>query len=544
METKGTRIPIENIRANVRVPFSFNWARVATMLIIAFLIIAFLPRSWLWRTALDTHNRTQRLVFIAVWIPLMIAVAWQIIWKIRTATPVVFHTPGGYTYDFDQYGHIADSLLQGNLYLDLPVSPALAHTADPYDIAQRNQLLAQGTSPIYWDYAFYQGHWYSYFGVIPALLLFAPFRVISSWFIPGGMMLPAACAELFLMLGACITGCLLIIRLLQRTQHHYSLAIVAMSCIAYMLGANMPYLWFRTNFYSIPFAASLLLAQWGLWLWLGALRDDGSLRWTHVAGGALCIAATFGCRPTFALTALFAFPLFTPTLITWWRAHRTRSIITFLLALILPALLVVIPLVIYNWLRFGAVLDFGNAYQITVANMTTFHTPLQNMPQTLGYYLFLPLHLSSTFPFIEISATPLPHWSFTEPCIGGLCAMMPLTILAAATPWLRTRLGRVWSLCITADVLAIVLLVFDALVGGFGWRYMADFGWLFMIAAIPVAAYLMHRFPGTRGLITIIVFVSLLIALLSCFTLGREDMLIRNDPALYHTVRAWFTLLS
>ena len=34
------------------------------------------------------------------------------------------------------------------------------------------------------------------FGVLPSLLLFAPFRVVSSWFVPGGVMLPARCAEL------------------------------------------------------------------------------------------------------------------------------------------------------------------------------------------------------------------------------------------------------------------------------------------------------------------------------------------------------------
>lgn len=29
-------------------------------------------------------------------------------------------------------------------------------------------------------YAFYQGHWYSYFGVVPALLLFLPYRAVTS----------------------------------------------------------------------------------------------------------------------------------------------------------------------------------------------------------------------------------------------------------------------------------------------------------------------------------------------------------------------------
>ena len=85
-----------------------------------------------------------------------------------------FHTKGTYTYDFDQYDYVARALLDGHAWLDLDVPDALRDAADPYDVATRQRLLADGVSPVYWDYAFYQGHWYSYFGVVPALLLFLP----------------------------------------------------------------------------------------------------------------------------------------------------------------------------------------------------------------------------------------------------------------------------------------------------------------------------------------------------------------------------------
>ncbi len=350
-ETRGALVPIENVRANVRVPFDFDWARVGTMMAVALVVIAFLPGSWLWRTRLDTASKRQRWLFALALAPLAFYTVWHVVWGIRFAAPLRFHTDGGYTYDFDQYGHVADALLHGRLWLDLPVPQELAQAANPYDVAQRDRLfdkgvspvywdyafrallhgrlwldlpvpqeLAQaanpydvaqrdrlfdkGVSPVYWDYAFRDGHWYSYFGVLPSLLLFAPFRVVSSWFAPGGMMLPARCAELLLMFGMAVCSCLLVIRVLKRIVGAVPLATVVLACVAYLIGATAPYLWFRTNFYSIPFAASLLLAAWGLWLWLGAERGDGTLSWPHVAAGAACIAATLGCRPTFALTAM------------------------------------------------------------------------------------------------------------------------------------------------------------------------------------------------------------------------------------------------
>ena len=91
---------------------------------------------------------------------------------------------------------------------------------------------------------------------------------------------------------------------------------------------------------SDTFAASLTLTSLGLWLWLGAdtsrrpLRpsdrwqagDAKPLSLPRLALGALCIAANFGCRPTFTLAALLAFPLFWPQIRALGTGLRTRRI--------------------------------------------------------------------------------------------------------------------------------------------------------------------------------------------------------------------------
>lgn len=129
-----------------------------------------------------------------------------------------FHTKGTYTYDFDQYDYVARALLDGHAWLDLDVPDALRDAADPYDVATRQRLLADGVSPVYWDYAFYQGHWYSYFGVVPALLLFLPYRAVTSLFVDGGLMMPCGAAVPLLMLGFLVFGCLLVIRVISRIR--------------------------------------------------------------------------------------------------------------------------------------------------------------------------------------------------------------------------------------------------------------------------------------------------------------------------------------
>ena len=66
-----------------------------------------------------------------------------------------FHTDGMYTYDYDQYDHVARALLDGHAWLDLDVPDALRDADNPYDVTTRQQLLADGVSPVYWDYAIF-----------------------------------------------------------------------------------------------------------------------------------------------------------------------------------------------------------------------------------------------------------------------------------------------------------------------------------------------------------------------------------------------------
>ena len=71
---------------------------------------------------------------------------------------------GPIAVDFNQYNHLADAFLSGKVSLDLPVSAALSDMENPYDTSARAQELSQAGEYYYLDYAFYNGHYYSYFG--------------------------------------------------------------------------------------------------------------------------------------------------------------------------------------------------------------------------------------------------------------------------------------------------------------------------------------------------------------------------------------------
>lgn len=593
-EERGATVPIDAVRANVRVPFVFDTLRVAVMAGIALAVALWRPGSPLWRIPLDTSSRIQRWGFVALLTPIAVYTVSSIVWQITYAGPLVFHAPYAYTYDFEQYGYAAQSLMHGHTWLDLTVPDELASAANPYDVVTRDRLLEEGVTPIYWDHAFYNGRWYSYFGVLPAVLVFLPYRLLT------GQTLPNA-AAMHLLLFLALTGLwLLTIRLIVRIRPRTSLAATLLMLVFVPLAANFGYLWYRMNFYSVPLVASTALTTFGLWFWIGARASSRPLtpvdRW-RVEGadelslprlglGALLIAANFGCRPTFCLAALLGFPLFWPQIralatslrsgrVGWAHALRAPAVVA------VAALVPVVPLMAYNRARFGSILDFGNAYQLTVTDMTRFREPVADILPAIGYYLFLPLRLTGRFPFVALSPTPFPEWSFAEPMVGGLFVLCPLLLGVFALPFLAARArhrspggGPLHAMLLCMPVLGFALTVFDAVSAGLGWRYMCDFGWLFALSTMPVllavlgdadpraggapgevlpetpsgsgmTARLGRTRPRARRAARSAVLIMLLwtaaVVMLSCFTPGRQDQMITGNPGLFHDVMSWFS---
>lgn len=581
-EERGAIVPISDARANVKVPFAVNWMRVAAMALVLILIALWRPGSKLWRITLNPASARQRLAFAAIMAIPVVAFGSSIIWQLLYATPLAFHTAGGYTYDFDQYAHVADSLIAGRPWLDLEVPSQLTQVENPYDVATRLQLLQDGVSPIYWDYAYYNGHWYSYFGVVPAALLYAPYRLIT------GRVLPTGAAEQFLVLLFIIFFSMLMLRLIHRVMPKTSIAAASLTVVSGLLGAQVGYLAYRTNFYQVPFAASLALTSLGLWFWLGADTSSRPLlaadRWRagdaaplslpRLALGSVCIAANFGCRPTFTLAALLAFPLFWPQIRAMisdliWRSVKPVTALRAPAALIIPAIVVVAPLMMWNKVRFGSVLNFGNAYQFTVSDMTQYATPAVDMPYMIWYYLLLPLRFTHQFPWLALSPAPMPTWGYYEVMVGSLFTATPLMLLALVLPFLKNlETHGMRPLLLSCLVLAGALVIFDGSVGGLGWRYLADFGWLAALAAVPGTLWLVNGREPSRSLagandaasgdgiahvtpwrwlmrwvLLLSVLCTIAITLLSCFVPGRDDALITNNPALWHDVQSWFSLL-
>ena len=411
--------------------------------------------------------------------------------------------------DENQYARLADALIHGSLSLDLPVSDALAQLDNPYDFQSRYNASNGGENPIFWDHAFYEGKYYCYFGVVPAVLIFAPFQLIT------GHWLDTSAAVVALGIAFVGAAALLAHRVARR---YFARTVTLASLIAALIflfaGSNVVYLVFVARFYSIPILTSLVLTFLGLWFWLGARRDiqpantpqyrsSGSqcdtarnasahtaprLSLAHLAAGSFCMALNLGSRPQFILACFLAIPLFWNE-IAHERLLFSRKGIRATIAAILPFALVFAPLLWYNWARFGSVFDFGSSYNLTGFDMTHYHQRLLLTPVLMFYYLLQPINPSFSFPFIEITEMARPvGWAPMEPMFGGYFWLVPMALLVFLLPAVRRELKsrNLWAASLCMLAFAAIVLVVDTRTAGVTQRYFGDFGWYLMLAAILV----------------------------------------------------------
>ena len=102
---------------------------------------------------------------------------------------------------------------------------------------------------------------------------------------------------------------------------------------------------------------------WSVYFFARAAWSDDSRRkfFAEIFFGALLGALAFGCKPTVALANFLILPIL-PAL------FKKDNVLKILSVLILPYLVTGATLMAYNYLRFDNAFEFGQAYQITVAD--------------------------------------------------------------------------------------------------------------------------------------------------------------------------------
>jgi hypothetical protein len=171
---ENTQLSISGIQFNAPVPFSQKTSavRLFAILFIFYLIFAvYLLRKKLAKPVLSCCKRK-----------LLLSTSALIVFIIISLIAVDIISPD-VAPALSQYQKLARSMKSGSVSLQMEIPEALTKMENPYDTNLREQLLQEENATV-WDAAYYKGHLYAYFGVVPVILLYLPYHIITGGDLP------------------------------------------------------------------------------------------------------------------------------------------------------------------------------------------------------------------------------------------------------------------------------------------------------------------------------------------------------------------------
>lgn len=436
------------------------------------------------------------------------------------------------------YDLLGRAFVSGHLQLPLEPRPELLALPNPWD-ARFNQPYRV------LDLVLYHGHYYLYQGAAPALLFFAPWRLLTGHDLPESFAVFAFCLAGYIVL------CELLMLALRTLPQRVPLWLFTLLLLTLGLGESVPYLLQRAMFYEIALTAGFLFAI-GAFFCLGKSLTSArrSVTWLCLCG--LCFGLSAGCRPQLVLAMA-------PALFIVVRSCRDAPLFRALLsrkvaALIVPAAICGIGIAAYNYARFGNPLEFGLHYMMANPGYQNIRPAPVNIFPGLYYFLFCAPAVEPVFPFLRIVLTvPLESLGYHLPAryfnegTSGIVVLCPLVLFAAALPLLPRRM-RGQSAYTMATVLAagpVLCMLFVASLGLESQRYEIDFQPYLLLAACISAALifaLLHgriRFGAGIGITCMLVwsiFANMLLAIQ-----GPYDQYVQAHPQSYLGLARWFS---
>jgi hypothetical protein len=365
-------------------------------------------------------------------------------------------TANPFAFDYhheDFYNLLADALLAGRLHLAVPPQPELMRLADPYDPKANAPYRVQ-------DLSLYKGRHYLYFGIVPALAAFLPWRVT-------GLRLPENFAAVLFMSGGLVWTSLALRAAARRLERPPPAWLLALAVLFIGLSAFQTYVLRRPSVYEVAVAAGFCFFGAACY-WLLRSLDPGPPGARALLLASLFVGLAVGSRPNQVVAA--------PLLLLAWSQRRQKGDA---LRALVPFGVSVALLLLYNRVRFDDWLEFGQ-HRVLAAHYapTARLFSLSYLPSHALAYAAWPATLALEFPFFHLT----PPWAKTGVLevegIAGLLLAAPPVVLAFLwlAPSFRARAPQIATFGLWMLAVGVASLLFVSAFAGVNGRYLVDFG--------------------------------------------------------------------
>ena len=382
----GRQFKLNDITFNAVQPLKVRFARVFVIFAVLCICYAVLFERSLWRA--DCVAPAKWKIALPLGLFAFTAVA-AFVWA--TANPSVFGP------DLNEYAPLARALLNGT-----------ASVGDAGEFVKNAEgeivFWNMTSSEVMFDYAYYDGKYYVYFGILPCLVMFLPYLLLTGRdlpnFVPVVLMCLTILAEIYIFLG------MLIRRYYRRTPFMARLLMTAAACG----GMYLPSFISVPDHYMVAISFGLILSMAGIMCWMKAFQPVGeklvqadfTVHIGYLAAGSICMAAVSLCRPTLLIVG-FAFGAVILVLYGKSMARMEKGrIVKCVLAVAIPYIIFAAFCMYYNYIRFDSPFDFGASKNMTTIpfNGGTGFLPFL-VVRAIYEYLFAPAVFKAEYPFFS-----------------------------------------------------------------------------------------------------------------------------------------------
>ena len=476
-EEPDDNIIVKDIVINKKIPFNFSFIRVFAIFTPVALIVCLLTLSAFKEKISKGINFRYSTAGVII---LCILAVFLLSCYASDGLPNDFTEP-----DENQINkELVDAFEAGQVHLLREPEKELLELENPYDRSQRSK----SGGDFAWDHCYYDGHYYSYYGIAPVLLLFLPYHLIT------GMYFPSVWAIfIFSIIGVIF----LALTYYEIVKKHFPLLPLGIAVAGMLILEISSGIWFSTpiaNFYEIAQSSGFAFVTMGAYFLIRSNAvSDGKLSRMCAVFSSIFLSLAVLCRPTLAVYCIVALIFIAFGTKKALNTGGKKSMLLYLLCTLLPFIVIGAVQMIYNYLRFDSFFDFGIQYSLTINDFTKaeFHLPLV----LTGFYNFLFAFptTSTGFPFIHSNYDDLQlngfYFSANEIAVGILFRALPVfAYLLAGKAYVLSGKNKKNALLITAAcVIAPIVIIFSIWESGYGVRYCADFSWQIVIGALIIA---------------------------------------------------------
>lgn len=509
MLDEGETLTLKSAYINVKRDFDFSFIRVFFFVMIAAFIYLFKPSSPLYKLSVEKNADLLKSFCTSV-----IIIECGIIVTLSSLNPTLLgiaskhynqYAWSGSGIDFislrlnnhNQYDQLAKAFLDGKVYIDDGDIPDfLSEMDNPYDTVAREYETALTGESARWDVAYYNNHYYVYFGIVPLLLLYLPFRILFDAPFPTAVGIAIYCI-LF-----SVGSYLLLSFFAKKKFKGMSIGAFSLVYLVFINCSGMLFFAKRPDFYSLPIIMSMTFSVFGIFCWLKALEKEKTSLPLFFTG-SLLMALVAGSRPQMTLLSFVSLPLFWRLFFNKERHILKKRGIRELASLGAPYILVAAGLMYYNFIRFGSPFDFGANYNLTTNDMTVRGFEFGRIGLGLFTYLFQLPAFSATFPFIKSVSITSNYAGKTiyENCFGGAFWSASLLWALAFLPKVKDVLKekKLFAFSLISAITAFVIVLVDTQGAGLLQRYFGDFLIMLLLPASLVIFALYEKYRDARA---------------------------------------------